>query len=131
MCMLSQSISSYNNSTDYDIYIILKYHHLHYTVPQSDIELRLVPPQPGLNFLGRLEVLYNNTWGTICDDFFGYAEADIVCHMLNFRRGALCVAGNAKFGRGQGITHFFQRLGDKKMKQSLNIIIQVQFGWIM
>ena len=72
------------------------------SVPQSDIELRLVSPQPGLNFLGRLEVLYNNTWGTVCDDCFGYIEADIVCHMLNFTRGALCVAGNAKFGQGQG-----------------------------
>lgn len=79
----------------------------HYNiVPESDIELRLVPPQPGLNFLGRLEVLYNNTWGTVCDDFFSYAEADIVCHMLNFTRGALCVAGNAKFGQGQGMIIF-------------------------
>ena len=48
-------------------------------------------------------MLYNDTWGTVCDDFFGYTEADIVCHMIGFKKGALCVAGNAKFGQGQGI----------------------------
>lgn len=85
------------------LYLLIHVHNYYIiVVPQSDIELRLVPPEPGLNFLGRLEVLYNDTWGTVCDDFFGYIEADIVCHMLNFTRGALCVAGNAKFGQGQG-----------------------------
>ena len=75
----------------------------HNTVKQSNIQLRLVSPQPGLDFLGRLEVLHNSVWGTVCDDLFGTTEANIVCRMLNFTKGALCYAGNARFGRGRGI----------------------------
>lgn len=72
-------------------------------VKESNIPLRLVSPHPDLGFLGRLEVFHNNEWGTVCDDYFGFVEADVVCEMLNFTRGALCSAGHAKFGRGQGI----------------------------
>lgn len=66
---------------------------------QSNITLRLVPSRPDIDFMGRLEVLHDNQWGTICDDNFGVSEANIACHMLNFT-GGLCL-GN--FGQGQGM----------------------------
>ena len=33
---------------------------------------------------GRLEVLYNGTWGTVCGDFFNDAATRVVCNMLGF-----------------------------------------------
>ena len=34
---------------------------------------------------GIIEVFYNNTWGTICDDNFGEEEADVACRAFGFR----------------------------------------------
>ena len=70
---------------------------------QSDIPVRLIPPSPGLHFLGRVEVFYNDQWGTICDDSFYTDEANVICQMLNFTRGAQCSVGYAQLGQGSGI----------------------------
>ena len=69
---------------------------------QSNIPVRLVSTIPDVNFLGRVEVFYNNIWGTVCDDLFGRTEANVVCQMLNFTRGALCYDSGYTFGRGTG-----------------------------
>ena len=74
------------------------------TGKQSNITLRLVTPASfsGLDFAGRVEVLYNNVWGTVCDDLFGITEANVVCEMLNYTRGALCSVSRSGLGQGQG-----------------------------
>ena len=51
--------------------------------------------------MGRLEVFYNNTWGTVCDDRFGYIDANVVCNMLNYTQ-PVCYVGYARFGQGSG-----------------------------
>ena len=35
-------------------------------------------------YKGRLQVLYNGTWGTVCYSFFGNIEGAIVCRQLNY-----------------------------------------------
>ena len=68
----------------------------------SAIPIRLVPPFPGLNFLGRVEVQYNNTWGTVCDDNIRSLQlAHIVCRARNFTR-ALCGVNAGRYGPGSG-----------------------------
>lgn len=32
---------------------------------------------------GRVEILVNNSWGTICDDGFDLIDADVLCNMLS------------------------------------------------
>lgn len=33
---------------------------------------------------GRLEVFHNDTWGTVCNDFFNLIEGIVVCRQLNY-----------------------------------------------
>ncbi|CAH2322997.1 lysyl oxidase homolog 4 [Pelobates cultripes] len=50
---------------------------------------------------GRLEVLYNGQWGTVCDDDFNIEVAHVACKQMGYEL-AMNWAHSAKYGQGAG-----------------------------
>eukprot|EP00057_Strongylocentrotus_purpuratus_P026178 XP_011680652.1 PREDICTED: deleted in malignant brain tumors 1 protein-like [Strongylocentrotus purpuratus] len=64
-----------------------------------DLEVRLVGGDTPRE--GRVEVLFNNTWVTICDDNWDLNDANVVCRMLGYERAESSACCSA-FGEGAG-----------------------------
>jgi len=57
-------------------------HLILYTEPCTTGQLRLAGGN--IQNEGRVEICISNLWGTICDDFWGSADAIVVCRQLGY-----------------------------------------------
>ena len=48
---------------------------------------------------GRVEVFYNNSWGTVCDDMWDLEDANVACKNMGYPK-ALSITSNGVFGSG-------------------------------
>eukprot|EP00057_Strongylocentrotus_purpuratus_P025114 XP_011679588.1 PREDICTED: deleted in malignant brain tumors 1 protein-like [Strongylocentrotus purpuratus] len=51
---------------------------------------------------GRVEILYNGQWNTICDDYWNLEEAHVVCRQLGYSTDNVVARSSAFYGQGSG-----------------------------
>ena len=47
-----------------------------------------------------MEICVDGMWGTVCDDFWGIEDANVVCNQLGFPNTGKCTYGHIFLGGG-------------------------------
>ncbi|XP_056117918.1 galectin-3-binding protein A [Rhinichthys klamathensis goyatoka] len=90
--------------------------------PKREGRVRLVGNLPSS---GRVEVYHDGQWGTVCDDGWDLAEAQVVCRQMGFP-GAISVTPGGQYGEGSGPVW----LDDMNCRGSESLLSECCFkGW--
>ena len=77
---------------------------------------------------GRVEVFFNNIWGTVCDDGWDAADAKLVCRQLGHPYGNVQPVGAAVFGQGTSRIWLTQ-VSCEDSDRSLDECLYYQYPW--
>uniref|UniRef100_W5M9F2 SRCR domain-containing protein n=1 Tax=Lepisosteus oculatus TaxID=7918 RepID=W5M9F2_LEPOC len=80
-----------------------------------DCSVKKVPIHKGIrlvngnnNCSGRVEVYQRGQWGTVCDDHWGKADAEVVCREVGCEGNGSSVAVHGSYyGKGSGVIHMY------------------------
>ena len=96
---------------------------LHVAIP-LDIKVRLSDNDPAK---GRVEVYYNNTWGTVCPNGWDIRDAHVICKMLGY---LYAVETQSSYDYGLSNSSRVQWLNNVQCNgQETNITECIHDGW--
>lgn len=74
---------------------------------------------------GRLEIYYNNSWGSICNNGFTYKEATVACRNMNMGNGSVLFVNNHIVYDDEGPIWVYKTIcnGNEKKLSDCNIQI--------
>ncbi|KAK3586774.1 hypothetical protein CHS0354_016949 [Potamilus streckersoni] len=68
--------------------------------PSGGLKVRLVNGPSCI--VGRVEIWYQGQWGTVCDDNWSNADAEVICRMLGYSTFGAIAYDSARYGQGTG-----------------------------